>query len=59
MHYDPVPGGVQIGCAVRFRLRARYALLIIPLLMAQKGALRRDLEELKAAIENAYPRTVN
>jgi hypothetical protein len=59
MHCDPVPGGVRIGCAVRFRLRARYALLIIPLLMSQKGALRRDLQELKAAIETAYPRTVN
>lgn len=59
MSYDPVPAGVRIGCVVQFRLRARYALLIIPLLMLQRGALRRDLQQLKAAIEQAYPRVVN
>ena len=59
MSYDPVPGGVRIGCAVQFRLRARYALLIIPLFLLHKGALRGDLQQLKAAIEQAYPRVVN
>jgi hypothetical protein len=59
MSYDPVPGGVRIECAVQFRLRARYTLLLIPLWMVQKRALRRDLQELKAAIEQAYPRVVN
>jgi len=59
MSYDPVPDGVRIGCAVEFRLRARYALLIIPLVVRQRGALRRDLLQLKDAIERAYPRQAN
>jgi hypothetical protein len=59
MTYDSVPGGVRIGCAVDFRLRVRYALLIIPLVMRQRSALRRDLLQLKDAIERAYPRHAN
>jgi len=59
MRYDPVPGGVRIGCAVQFRLRARYALLVIPLLLMSRSALHRDLKQLKDAIEGAHPRVVN
>jgi len=36
---------------VTFRLRPRYSLLIVPLLLTQRRALRRDLSFLKAAIE--------
>jgi hypothetical protein len=36
---------------VNFSLRTRYWFLIVPLLFAQRNALRRDLTFLKDAIE--------
>jgi hypothetical protein len=51
LSYQRLPSGTRIRCDVTFTLRPRYALLIIPLLLTQRRALRRDLTFLKAAIE--------
>ena len=51
MNYQTVPAGTRIRCDVTFTLRPRYWLLIIPLLLTQRRALRRDLTFLKVAIE--------
>ena len=51
MTYETIPIGTRIRCAVNFTLRRRYWLLIIPLLLTQRSALRRDLTLLKDAIE--------
>jgi hypothetical protein len=51
MAYETVPIGTRIRCDVTFTLRPRYWFLIIPLLLTQRSALRRDLSLLKDAIE--------
>jgi hypothetical protein len=51
LSYEKLPSGTRIRCDVTFTLRPRYSLLIIPLLLTQRRALRRDLTFLKAAIE--------
>ena len=51
LSYERVPSGTRIRCDVTFTLRPRYSLLIVPLLLTQRRALRRDLTFLKAAIE--------
>jgi hypothetical protein len=51
MSYQTVPAGTRIRCDVTFTVRPRYWLLIIPLLLTQRRALRRDLTFLKVAIE--------
>lgn len=51
MTYEAVPIGTRIQCDVDFTLRPRYWFLIIPLLLTQRSALRRDLTFLKDAIE--------
>jgi hypothetical protein len=43
LKYDAVPGGTKITCEVDFALRWRYSFLVVPLLLTQKTALRRDL----------------
>jgi hypothetical protein len=51
LSYEKLPSGTRIRCDVTFTLRPRYSLLILPLLLTQRRALRRDLTFLKAAIE--------
>jgi hypothetical protein len=55
MTYDAVADGTKITCEVDFALRFLYGFLIVPLLVTQKSALRRDLSSLKAAIEGSAP----
>jgi Polyketide cyclase / dehydrase and lipid transport len=48
---ETVSVGTRIQCDVNFTLRPLYWFLIIPLLLTQRSALRRDLSLLKDAIE--------
>lgn len=47
---DPVPEGSRVTCCAHFKLRPRYFFLG-PVLMAMKKAIRRDLESLRARLE--------
>ena len=51
MRYDRVGAATRVACDVSLALRPRYLLLGIPLRLAQRSALARDLRQLKAAIE--------
>jgi len=51
MQYDAVPVGSRIICQVDFQLRGLYLALIVPLVLLQRSALRRDLQCLKQALE--------
>jgi hypothetical protein len=50
MQYEAVRGGSRITCQVDFQLRWLYLPLIVPLLLMQRSALRRDLECLRRAL---------
>ena len=47
---DPVDDGSKVTCLVQFKLRFRY-LFLAPVLLTMKKAIRRDLESLKAKLE--------
>lgn len=51
LSYQSLRTSTRIRCDVTFTLRPRYSLLIVPLMLTQRRALRRDLAFLKAAIE--------
>jgi hypothetical protein len=51
MQLTPVPGGTRVICRLEFRLRPRYLLLIVPLLLTQRRALQSDLVSLKQVLE--------
>lgn len=52
-HFEVHPDGQgsRVTCAVDFNLRLRYVFLA-PMLLTMRRAIHRDLESLKAAIEN-------
>jgi len=55
MGYDVVPGGSRITCQVDFELRWRFFALMVPLILMQRSALRRDLDCLRRALEDPLP----
>ena len=46
----PAPEGSTVFCAAHFVLRRRY-LILAPLFLSMKSAIRRDLEQLKRMLE--------
>ena len=53
MQFDAVSTGTRITCGVDFTLRFLYLFLMVPLVVLQKSALRRDLTYLKRALESS------
>lgn len=47
---DPAPEGTRVSCVAEFRLRVRY-LFLAPILFLMRGAIRRDLEQLRQVLE--------
>lgn len=47
---EPAPEGSTVFCAAHFALRRRYVILA-PLFLSMKSAIRRDLEQLKRKLE--------
>lgn len=48
---DQAPEGALVTCAVLFKLRLRY-IFLAPVFFLMRGAIHRDLESLKRALEN-------
>jgi Polyketide cyclase / dehydrase and lipid transport len=51
---EAAPEGAAVFCAAAFTLRRRY-LILAPLFLTMKRAIRRDLEQLRQKIEDASP----
>jgi hypothetical protein len=49
---DEAPDGALVTCAVLFKLRLKY-IFLTPVFFLMRGAIHRDLEGLKRALENA------
>lgn len=49
---DEAPEGALVTCTVLFKLRLKYVFLA-PVFFLMRGAIHRDLESLKRALENA------
>lgn len=47
---EPEPGGSRVFCAAVFRLKWRY-LILVPVLLGMKKAIRNDLEQLRRRLE--------
>lgn len=47
---EPAPEGSMVFCVAHFALRRRY-LILAPLFLSMKSAIRRDLEQLKRKLE--------
>jgi len=47
---EPSGEGTLLTCSVRFALRARY-LVLAPILWTMRGAIQRDLQQLKSVLE--------
>ena len=53
---EPSGEGTLLTCSVRFALRARY-LVLAPIFWTMRGAIQRDLQQLKSVLERDIPMT--
>ena len=53
---EPSGEGTRLTCSVRFALRARY-LVLAPIFWTMRGAIPRDLQQLKSVLEKDIPMT--